>query len=78
MSDTRRLERLGSAIKDARGAKGLKLRHVSLALGIPLRTVHAWEQGENHIPALRLVELADFLAIDLGRLARQRGLHRAA
>ena len=71
MSDRRKLGRLGQEIRAARLRQGHALRHVAAARGIHLRTLHAWETGEHHIPALRLVELADFVWLDLCRIARK-------
>lgn len=74
MSETRRLAYLGGRLRDARKRKGLRLRHVASALGLSIPAVQAYETGDSHIRALRLIELADFLRFDLGRLSRRRAL----
>ena len=72
--DTPRLAILGSRLRAARERRGLHLRHVAAAIGVSIPTVHAYESGAVHIPALRLVEVADFVGLDLGRISRLRAL----
>jgi len=74
MSDTKRLIYLGTQIRAARQRRGLRLRHVADALGVSIQATQAYETGETHIRALRLMELADYLRLDLGRLSRKRML----
>ena len=74
MSEAKRLAFLGQQLRCARKRRGLRLRHVARALGVSVPAVQAYETGDAHIRALRLVELADFLRFDLGRLARRRQL----
>ena len=72
MPDTPRLEALGQRLRAARKRRGLRLRHVAQILRVAITTVHGWEAGATHIPALRLVEYADLLGLDLGPLGRSR------
>ena len=75
---SKRLAYLGRRLREARERRGMRLRHAAKALRVSIATVHAYEQGDTHIPALRLVELADLYGLDLGRLSRHRALREAA
>ena len=74
MPETIRLADLGQHIRDARLRHGLRLRDVADELDVSIPTVQSWEAGRVHIPALRLLEVANVVGLNLGRVSRLRAL----
>lgn len=55
---------IGRALNDARRRRGLRQSEVSVATGIPVRTLQDYEHGRSSVPAARRQKLAEALGLD--------------
>jgi len=62
------LRDLGRRIAEARKREGLTQAQLGKALGVSQQVVADYENGSRHIPAWRLVRVADALGVDIMEL----------
>lgn len=55
-------------LKELRKEKGLTQKNLSKEIGIPLRTIQNWENGESQIRPDKAEKLADFFGVSVGYL----------
>lgn len=55
-------------LKELRKEKGLTQKNLSKEIGIPLRTIQNWENGESNIKPERAEDLADYFDVNVSYL----------
>lgn len=55
-------------LKELRKEKGLTQKNLSKEIGIPLRTIQNWENGESQIKPDKAQKLADFFGVSIAHL----------
>ena len=64
---------MGAVLREARLARGLRLRDVAPAIGVGVAALHRYESGSREPAALRLLAHARVLGVDLRELADRVG-----
>lgn len=67
------LKTLGRNIRKARQAKGLTQENVANDLGCSLNTYTKIERGETNVPFSRLVQITDYLGVNLSDVVKTQG-----